>query len=208
MPARRQRVRHRRRQTRGFSWGSHDEVVGLAALGANLVLIDSHVEDDTDSRLLDVEVASVPAARYVIDIARVARDRIAMLIAVLFAIYSLGLKQGKKMKEVMSTLSESVTGITMILLVIAGAGALKQILVDSGVSEYIASLLEGTDLSPILVAWLIATVIRVCVGSATVAGLTAAGIALLACRRCEQPRAAQHRHGRRDQQFRTDRDRR
>ena len=101
-----------------------------------------------------------------------------MLIAVLFAIYSLGLKQGKKMKEVMSTLSESVTGITMILLVIAGAGALKQILVDSGVSEYIASLLEGTDLSPILVAWLIATVIRVCVGSATVAGLTAAGIAL------------------------------
>ncbi|MAZ26531.1 MAG: gluconate transporter [Cytophagaceae bacterium] len=103
---------------------------------------------------------------------------IAMLIAVLFAIYSLGLKQGKKMKEVMSTLSESVTGITMILLVIAGAGALKQILVDSGVSEYIASLLEGTDLSPILVAWLIATVIRVCVGSATVAGLTAAGIAL------------------------------
>lgn len=100
----------------------------------------------------------------------------AMLIAVLFAIYSLGIHQGKKMKDVMSTLSESVTGITMILLVIAGAGALKQILVDSGVSEYIADLLKESNVSPIILAWLIATAIRVCVGSATVAGLTAAGI--------------------------------
>ena len=103
---------------------------------------------------------------------------IAMLIAVLVAIYTLGLSQGKKMKDVMDSLSTSVTSITMILLIIAGAGALKEVLVDSGVSGYIAELLKDSSFSPLVLAWLIATVIRVCVGSATVAGLTAAGIAL------------------------------
>lgn len=64
------------------------------------------------------------------------------------------------------------------MLIIAGAGALKQVLVDSGVSDYIADMLKGSTISPLLLAWFIATVIRVCVGSATVAGLTAAGIVL------------------------------
>jgi Gnt-I system high-affinity gluconate transporter len=103
---------------------------------------------------------------------------IALLLSVLLAIYTLGLRQGKKMKELMETMKDGVLGIAMILLVIAGAGALKQILIDSGVSEYIAELLKDSNFSPILLAWLIATVIRVCVGSATVAGLTAAGIVL------------------------------
>ena len=55
---------------------------------------------------------------------------------------------------------------------------LKQILIDSGVSNYIGASLDGSQISPLILAWLIATVIRVCVGSATVAGLTAAGILL------------------------------
>ena len=100
----------------------------------------------------------------------------AMLISVLVAIYTLGIARGKKMPEIMKSVSSSVASITMVLLIIAGAGALKQILTDSGVSDYIGELLEGSNLSPLILAWLIATVIRVCVGSATVAGLTAAGI--------------------------------
>ena len=103
---------------------------------------------------------------------------IAMLISVLVAIYALGISRGKKMHELMSSVSSSVSSITMILLIIAGAGALKQILVASGVSDYIGALLNGSSISPLILAWFIATVIRVCVGSATVAGLTAAGIAL------------------------------
>lgn len=82
------------------------------------------------------------------------------------------------MPELMNSVSNSVSSITMILLIIAGAGALKQILVASGVSDYIGALLNDSSISPLILAWLIATVIRVCVGSATVAGLTAAGIAL------------------------------
>ncbi|MEL6255361.1 MAG: gluconate:H+ symporter [Bacteroidota bacterium] len=103
---------------------------------------------------------------------------VAMLIAVLVAIYTLGISRGKNMSELMDSLTNSVSSITMVLLIIAGAGAFKQILVDSGVSDYIGELLNGSSISPLILAWLIATVIRVCVGSATVAGLTAAGIIL------------------------------
>lgn len=78
----------------------------------------------------------------------------------------------------MDSVASAVSGITMVLLIIAGAGGLKQVLVDSGVSEYIGEMLKGSSISPLILAWLIATVIRVCVGSATVAGLTAAGIAM------------------------------
>jgi Gnt-I system high-affinity gluconate transporter len=103
---------------------------------------------------------------------------IAMLLSVLFAIWVLGLARGRKMNEIMDSLAHSVTSITMIMLLIAGAGALKQVLVDSGVSKYIGELLSHSDLSPLFLGWLIATVLRFCVGSATVAGITTAGIVL------------------------------
>ncbi|MDC1081050.1 gluconate:H+ symporter [Flavobacteriaceae bacterium] len=103
---------------------------------------------------------------------------VAMLISVMVAIYTLGISRGKKMTSLMNSLSSSISSITMVLLIIAGAGALKQILIDSGVSGYIGALLKGSQISPLFLAWLIATIIRVCVGSATVAGLTAAGIVL------------------------------
>lgn len=102
----------------------------------------------------------------------------AMLISVLFAIYTLGLARGRKMTDIMSSLSHSVTSITMIMLLIAGAGALKQVLVDGGVSKYIGEMLSQSTLSPLFLGWMIATVLRFCVGSATVAGITTAGILL------------------------------
>jgi Gnt-I system high-affinity gluconate transporter len=102
----------------------------------------------------------------------------AMLLSVLLAIYTLGLSRGRKMTEIMDSLAHSVTSITMIMLLIAGAGALKQVLVDSGVSKYIGGMLSQSSLSPLFLGWLIATVLRFCVGSATVAGLTTAGIVL------------------------------
>ena len=101
---------------------------------------------------------------------------LAMLLSVLVAIYLLGLRRGKKMKPLMGMLNKAVSSITMVLLIIAGAGALKEVLVASGVSEYIADALSKSSLSPLFLAWMIAATIRVCVGSATVAGLTAAGI--------------------------------
>ena len=101
---------------------------------------------------------------------------IALLLTLLLGTYTLGIARKKSMDDVMKIYAEAVSGITMVLLIISGAGALKQILIDSGVSNYIGGLLEITSLSPLLLGWIIATLIRFAVGSATVAGLTTAGI--------------------------------
>ncbi|MEM6697575.1 MAG: gluconate:H+ symporter [Bacteroidota bacterium] len=100
----------------------------------------------------------------------------AMLIAVLAAIYFLGVRTGRSMKEVMKILSAAISGVAGVLLIIAGAGAFKQIMIATGVSNEIGTSLGSLNLSPLLMAWIIAALIRVCVGSATVAALTAASI--------------------------------
>jgi Gnt-I system high-affinity gluconate transporter len=102
---------------------------------------------------------------------------IALLISVIVAIFTFGLNLGKKMPEIMQSLSESVSGIGMILLIIAAGGAFKQVLIDSHIDKYISDLMAGSTLSPLLLTWLIAAILRIAVGSATVAGMTAAGIA-------------------------------
>ncbi|WP_437612382.1 gluconate transporter [Erwinia sp. V71] len=100
----------------------------------------------------------------------------ATLIAVLIAIFTFGLNRGRSMDQVMETLSSSIKIIAMMLLIIGGGGAFKQVLVDSGVDKYIASLMHASDVSPILMAWGIAAVLRIALGSATVAAITAGGI--------------------------------
>jgi Gnt-I system high-affinity gluconate transporter len=66
--------------------------------------------------------------------------------------------------------------VALILLIVAGAGVLKQVFTDSGVSTTIANSVQSWHVHPLILGWLIAGVIRICIGSATVAGLTAAGI--------------------------------
>jgi Gnt-I system high-affinity gluconate transporter len=105
-----------------------------------------------------------------------AQPSIVMLIALVVATFSLGVKKGRTMKQVMFIYGEAVKDIAMILLIITGAGALKQILIDSGVSKQIADMLQNVSLSPLFLGWLTAAIIRIAVGSATVAGFTTAGI--------------------------------
>lgn len=100
----------------------------------------------------------------------------ATLIAVLIALFTFGLNRGRTMDEVMETLTDSIKIIAMMLLIIGGGGAFKQVLVDSGVDKYIAALMEGSNVSPILMAWSIAAALRIALGSATVAAITAGGI--------------------------------
>lgn len=100
----------------------------------------------------------------------------ATLIAVLMAIFTFGLNRGRSMDEVMATVTESIKIIAMMLLIIGGGGAFKQVLVDSGVAQYIAGMTYGSHVSPILMAWSIAAILRIALGSATVAAITAGGI--------------------------------
>src|SRR5215211_8347605 len=99
-----------------------------------------------------------------------------MLIALAAASFLLGTQQGMSLPKIMNIYTEAVKDIAPILLIIAGAGALKQVLIDSGVSNQIGSILQNISLSPLFLGWLTAAIIRVAVGSATVAGFTAAGI--------------------------------
>ncbi len=101
-----------------------------------------------------------------------------MLLSVLVAIYALGIRRGLTMPATMKQLEESIKAASPVLLIIAGAGALKQIFIDSGTSRYIGEQLAGMNIPPLLLGWGIAALIRVCVGSATVAGLTTVGIIL------------------------------
>lgn len=106
----------------------------------------------------------------------VADPGIVMLISVLIATFTLGLNRKYTMKQVMDLYTVATKDIAMILLIVAGAGALKQIFTDTGVSLVIAEGLQSWDVHPLILAWVITAIIRVCVGSATVAGLTTAGI--------------------------------
>lgn len=101
---------------------------------------------------------------------------IVLLLSLAVATWTLGLNMGMSMKKIMDIYGDAVKDIAMILLIMSGAGALKQVLIDSGVSADIAAALGGMDAHPLVLGWTMACVIRVCVGSATVAGLTAAGI--------------------------------
>lgn len=103
---------------------------------------------------------------------------IVMLISLIVATLTLGVFNGKPIKEIMNFYGESVKDVALILLIVAGAGALKEIFIASGVSKEIGNMLTGLSINPLILGWLIAAVIRVCLGSATVAGLTAAGIML------------------------------
>jgi Gnt-I system high-affinity gluconate transporter len=99
-----------------------------------------------------------------------------MLVSLGYATFSLGLFKGKKITEIMNIYTDSVKDILVIILIVSGAGALKQIFVDSGVSTELAAAFTQLSLPPLFLGWLIAAIIRVAMGSATVAGLTTAGI--------------------------------
>lgn len=101
---------------------------------------------------------------------------VAMLISVLIVLYLLGLKRGRTINQVMKLMEEAISGIAMILLIVGGAGALKQVFIEAGLNEFMMEAISGMSISPILLCWGIAALIRIAVGSATVAALTTAGI--------------------------------
>lgn len=101
-----------------------------------------------------------------------------MLISLLVAVYTMGLARKIPIKTVMESCTTAITHIGMMLLIIGGGGAFKQVLINGGVGDYVAELFKGTSLSPILLAWVIAAILRISLGSATVAALTTAGLVI------------------------------
>jgi gluconate:H+ symporter, GntP family len=101
---------------------------------------------------------------------------VALLITTLVALVVLGSALGTERKQVSDLVGSSFAPIAGILLIVGAGGGFKQTLVDSGVGSVIASGLADTAMSPLLAAWIVAVLIRLATGSATVATITAAGI--------------------------------
>jgi Gnt-I system high-affinity gluconate transporter len=101
---------------------------------------------------------------------------VAMLVSVLSAIYFLGIRRGKTMPQMMQWLQDAISGIAMILLIITAGGVFKQVIIDSGTGKYITGFASQWNISPLIFAWVVTALLRVAIGSASVAGITAAGI--------------------------------
>jgi len=101
---------------------------------------------------------------------------IVMLLSLIIATYTLGIRQGRSVKEIMLVYTDAVKDISMILLIIAGSGIFKEVMETSGVSMSLANAMENLPVHPLILGWMMAGIIRGCIGSATVAALTAAGV--------------------------------
>ncbi|GAB3105725.1 GntP family permease [Streptomyces calidiresistens] len=109
-------------------------------------------------------------------IALVGDPMVALIIAVLLAFYVLGMRYGLGRSELQSVATKALEPVGMILLVTGAGGVLGEVLERSGVGDALEEVLEATALPIILLAFVAAAVLRVCLGSGTVATVTAAAI--------------------------------
>lgn len=101
---------------------------------------------------------------------------IALLLSVIIAFLYFGIRQQVRIETQMQWLSTAISSIAMILLIITAGGVFKQVLTDSGTGDYISSFSKEWNMPPLIFAWIITALLRVMIGSATVAGITAAGV--------------------------------
>ncbi|MFI8523829.1 SLC13 family permease [Promicromonospora sukumoe] len=101
---------------------------------------------------------------------------VALLITSLFALFAFGTAVGRTRQQLGDLVGSSFAPIAGILLIVGAGGGFKQTLVDSGVGDVIASGIADAGITPLLAGWLVAALIRIATGSATVATITAAGI--------------------------------
>jgi GntP family gluconate:H+ symporter len=101
---------------------------------------------------------------------------VALLLALLFSFWSLGRVRRFTREQLLKYCNDCLAPTATILLVIGAGGGFNQVLVQSGVGRVVADIASGSQTSPLLLAWIVAALIRVATGSATVAMTTAAGI--------------------------------
>lgn len=101
---------------------------------------------------------------------------VALLIATVYSFFSLGFFRGLDRETILKFTNDCLAPTATILLVIGAGGAFNRVLLDSGIGDYIAEVAAESNISPIILGWGIAAMIRVATGSATVSMMTAAGI--------------------------------
>ncbi|MGM5595515.1 gluconate:H+ symporter [Corynebacterium glucuronolyticum] len=101
----------------------------------------------------------------------------ALLSAIIYGMFALGTRGGRGFRGANKLIGEAFAPIAGILLIVGAGGGFKQTLVDSGIATVLGEWLVAQPISPLLAGWLIAVFIRLATGSATVATITAAGLA-------------------------------
>ncbi|AKZ62166.1 permease DsdX [Herbaspirillum hiltneri N3] len=123
---------------------------------------------------VDVALPEGNAVRDVMDF--IGNPIVALLAALLLSLYTFGVARGFTRQQVLKFVDQSLAPTAAIVLIIGAGGGFKQMLVNSGVGTAIGQLAVHAQISPLLLAWFVAGVIRVATGSATVATITGAGI--------------------------------
>ncbi len=124
--------------------------------------------------LADIFATEGNGARTVLDV--LGTPLVALLIAVLVAMYTFGRGAGMDLRALAASIEKSLPPIAGILLIVAAGGGFKQTLVDTGIGKVVADWVQGSGMSVLLLAWIVAVLIRLATGSATVATVTASGL--------------------------------
>jgi H+/gluconate symporter-like permease len=103
---------------------------------------------------------------------------VALFLAVLVGYYTLGLRRGRGIDRLMKESAEALSSVALVLFIILSGGAFKQVLLDGGTGEAVKQIAGRVHLSPIVLAWCTAALLRGAIGSATIAAITATGIVL------------------------------
>ena len=127
-------------------------------------LVDILIDDDTTPLRMVFDLLGTPL--------------VALLIAVVVAVFTLGLASGMDRRKVSQVFESSLPGIAGIILIVAAGGGFKQVLVDTGIGTVLADWAKGANISVLLLAWVLAVLIRLATGSATVATITASALML------------------------------
>ncbi|WP_406315582.1 GntP family permease [Streptosporangium sp. NBC_01639] len=144
------------------------------SFGVTLVTVLLPVVLMMGKALADIFAAEGAAVRGVLDF--LGTPLVALLIAVIVAMFTLGRGAAMDKKALAKSLEQSLPPIAGILLIVAAGGGFKQTLVDTGIGDLIAGWVENSGISVLLLAWVVAVLIRLATGSATVATVTASGI--------------------------------
>ena len=101
---------------------------------------------------------------------------VALLVAVLYGLYALGLRGGRSLGDLQAILGRSLEPIATVVLIVGAGGGFKQMLIAIKIGDLLGHAATAARLSPLLVTWMAAALVRIATGSATVATITASGI--------------------------------
>jgi gluconate:H+ symporter, GntP family len=134
------------------------------ALMLGKALVDVFIKDDSRPVRVVFDVLGTPL--------------VALLIAVVVGMFTFGVGVGMSRDDLAKCVASGLPPVAGIILIVAAGGGFKQILVDSGIGTMLADWAKGAHVSVLLLAWVIAVLIRLATGSATVATVTASSLML------------------------------